>query len=125
MDFVSNGSDTAIGDAVADMVRTRISEGQNVTVVERGRIRQVTDEQNLQLWDRIDPATAVKLGRMLGAEKMVFGAVNRLADKFVISVREIDVETGVVDGQREVTCRPCVAADLQEAVIVLKGALVK
>jgi WD40 repeat protein len=125
MDIDVNGSEPGTGRAVADMVRTRVGEGRNVRIVERAHMEQTIREQNFHLSDRVDPSTAVTLGRMLGASKMLFGDVSKLDAKFVINVRVVDVETGVVDGEREVTCQPCIASDLQEAVIVLKSVLVK
>jgi hypothetical protein len=88
-------------------------------------MESVLQEQDFQYSDRVDASTAVKIGRMLGAEKMVFGAVSKLDTRFTISVRAVDVETGAVDGGREVTCQPCSASDLEEAVITMKPFLVK
>jgi hypothetical protein len=125
LDFSTNGLATAIGRTVSDMVRTRVGEGQNVKIVERGQMEQVMREQNFQNSDRVDAAVAVRLGRLLGAAKMVFGSVSKLDTRLTINVRMVDVETGVVDGEREITCEPCVASGLQEAVIRLKNVLVK
>jgi WD40 repeat protein len=124
MDFDGNGSEPGAGRAVADLIRTRLGEGQNVKIVERARMEQIMKEQNFQYSDRVDATTAVGLGRMLGAGKMIFGSLSRLDTRFTINVRMVDVETGVVDGEREVTCQPCSVSDLQEAVIVLKRVLV-
>jgi WD40 repeat protein len=126
MDFDANGStEPGTTRAVADMVRTQIGEGKNVRIVERAGMEKIMKEQNFSVLDRVDPATAIRLGRLLGAGKMVFGSVSRLDTQYVISVRMVDVETGVIDGERAVSCKPCGASDLQEAIIVLKPVLVK
>jgi hypothetical protein len=126
MDFDAYGSmDPGIRGAVADMVRARIGDGKNVKIVERAGMEKIMKEQNFSVSDRVDPATAIRLGRLLGAGKMVFGSVSKLDTQYVISVRMVDVETGVIDGERAVSCKPCGASDLQEAIIVLKPFLVK
>ncbi|HUI58494.1 MAG TPA: CsgG/HfaB family protein [Bryobacteraceae bacterium] len=126
MDFAANGVDSDTGRAVADMIRTRIGEGQNVRLVERSEIDRVIKEQNFQASDRVDPETAGRLGRILGASKLVLGNVSKTDTRFTISVRLVDTETGAIEGGvREITCEPCSAAGLQEAVIRLKPVLVK
>jgi hypothetical protein len=125
MDFDANGADAQIGRAVSDMVRTRIGEGENVKIVERAQIDRIIKEQDFQISDRVDPATAVRLGRMLGAGKIIFGSVSKLDTRFTINVRSVDIETGAVDGEREITCEPCGVSGLQEAVVRLKPVLVR
>ena len=124
-DFAVNGTDVSNGRATAEMVRARIGDGQNVRVVERAQVEKIFREQNLQMSDRIDMHTAVKLGQMLGAAKMILGSVGQLGSTITIDVRSVDVVTGVIDGEREVLCQQCGPSDLPEAVTVLKSVLVK
>jgi hypothetical protein len=126
IDFEANGS-TKVGvtRAVADMVRTLIGEASNVKIVERAGMERIMKEQNFSVSDRVDSATAIRLGRLLGAGKIVFGSVSRLDTQFLVNVRMVDVETGVIDGERAVSCKPCGVSDLEEAIIVLRPVLVK
>jgi hypothetical protein len=125
LDFAANGLERPTGRAVAEMVRTRIGEGRNVTLVERELVDKIIKEQNLQISDRVDPPTAVKLGKMLGAQKLVLGSVSRLDSRLTLNVHVVDVRSGVVDGTREITCDPCKISMLQEAVTRLTPVLVK
>ncbi len=66
-------------------------------IVERERIRWLLDEHEMQSDPSlIDQATAVRAGRLLGAQTVIFGSfiVNR-AD-LLISARLVDVETGEI-----------------------------
>jgi WD40 repeat protein len=125
MDFETNLIDREVGRAVADFLRNRINGVPNVTVVERRQWDQLIKEQNLQFSDRIDPDTAVRLGRGFGVGKMIFGSVSKLGSTYTINVRLIDVETQKNDGEREVICQRCTSEDLPEAVAVLKTALIR
>jgi WD40 repeat protein len=124
-DLSVNNTDPAYGRAVADMVRARAGEAQNVRVVERAQIERVFREQNIDMSDRIDQKTAVKLGQMLGAAKMMLGSISQFGSNFTINVHVVSVETGVIDGEREVLCQGCGASDLPEAAIVLRSVLVR
>jgi WD40 repeat protein len=125
LDFAAFHLDEATGRAVADLVRVRIGEGENVRLVERGRFDAIMSEQAVSNSDRFDTATAVRLGRLLGAAKLVVGSVSKLDTRLTITVRMIDTETGAIDGQREISCEPCGVPALQEAVVRLQRVLVK
>lgn len=123
--FETNNLDGGIGRSVADMVRTRIGEGRNVIIVERDRMEQILKEQNFGVSDRVDPQSAVRLGRLLGVRKVVFGSVGRLGEQYLVHIRAVDVETGEIDGAREAICEPCEPSDLQETIVVMKPVLVR
>ena len=124
MDFDTALADKELGRAVAELLRNRISGAEKVKLVERGKFENLLKEQNIQFSDRIDADKAVKLGRMLGAQKMIFGEVSRFDTTYTIDVRLVDVQTGRQDGVREVICQRCGQVDLPGAVAVLKTALV-
>ncbi len=64
------------------------------TLLERLRIDEIFEEQDLDP-GRIDQATAVKIGKMLGAHGVILGAVtNYIAGKVGLSVRLVSVEKG-------------------------------
>lgn len=125
IDLETNGADAALGRAVADQIRNRVNGAPNVEVIERRQWTKVIDEQNIQVSDRFDPLTAVRLGRALGVQKLLFGSLSRLDSTFTINLRVIDVETLRNEGEREVACLRCTLEDLPGAVAVLKTALVK
>src|SRR5437667_12850362 len=52
----------------AQMVTTDLAGNDAITVVERARMNEIVDELNLQQSNKIDPATAAKVGKLLGAK---------------------------------------------------------
>jgi len=79
---------------IADMLVTELAGNPRIRVVERDQLQKLLDEQNLSRTDNIDPATAVKLGRVLGAGHMIFGTyVTDFKNNMRLDVRAVDVET--------------------------------
>jgi len=108
---------------LSEMIRNRVSGTPNVDLVERERMERILKEQDFQLSERSDAATAIRLGRVLNAQKALFGSVSRLGTSYLISVSLVDVETARTDGIREVLCQRCSLDDLPEVVAILRPAL--
>lgn len=81
---------------LADMLITDLAETEGVTVVERDRLQAVLAEINLGKSKFIDPATAQRLGKGLGATHIMTGAYQFSGAKVRIDARAIDVATGAV-----------------------------
>jgi tetratricopeptide (TPR) repeat protein len=64
-----------LGTALAEMVVSDLSQVDRVTVLERLRVRLLLDEMRMSEDGYVDPATAVRSGRLLGAERVVQGNV--------------------------------------------------
>ncbi len=69
------------GAGVADMITTELlneaERWRTFRVVERDRLFEVLAEQDLAAGGRIDPATAARVGRILGADLLLTGGVTR------------------------------------------------
>lgn len=123
-DFIDNLSylyqaEAVAGNAVADEFVLQLMM-MNFDVVERFRLQSVMKEQDLGASGRIDPATAKKIGKLVGADVILTGTVTQytphrrdimyvddgyggkrqemyLVDAEIgLSVRMFDVETGVI-----------------------------
>jgi TolB-like protein len=80
---------------LADMLITEMSKIKGLKVVERQRIQSIIDELNLSETDLVDNASTQKMGKLLGAQVMLFGGFSNLfKDKFRIDVRIVRTETG-------------------------------
>jgi curli biogenesis system outer membrane secretion channel CsgG len=91
-----------------DMLSTALFRTGRFDLVERKNIEKVIQEQKFQQSGMIDTATALKMGKLLGARAVVTGAVTEIgvsAVSFIadittvrvsIDVRVIDVETGKI-----------------------------
>lgn len=98
MDFDTIGvgqSHAELGRAVCENLRTDLIKTGKYIVIERNALVKLFKEQELQFSGAIDQDTAVKIGKMTGAQMLVLGSVTKIAETFTINVRFIDIETGV------------------------------
>ncbi|HET6763731.1 MAG TPA: caspase family protein, partial [Longimicrobiaceae bacterium] len=96
---------SSLGKGLAAMLTTEMSRNPRVQMVERDRIRALLDEQRLTLSGAADAATAVRVGRLLGARYMLMGSYADVYGQLRIDVRVVDVETGALRRAQEVTDR--------------------
>lgn len=65
-----------LGTALAEMVVSDLSQVDRIAVLERLRVRLLLDEMRLAEEGYVDPATAARTGRLLGAERVVQGNID-------------------------------------------------
>jgi tetratricopeptide (TPR) repeat protein/TolB-like protein len=92
-----------LGWSFADAVLTRLGRDPAVRVVEREFLESILAEMKLQAGGAVDPATAVRAGRLIGARRFVFGSLDRLGSTVVARARIVNVEGGDVLGVAEAT----------------------
>ncbi len=66
------------GQAAQDMLVTELVKKGKYRVMEREQLEAILQEKNLSLSGDIDPKTAVKLGKMIGVEYLIAGAVTEM-----------------------------------------------
>jgi|SRR5690554_210073 len=64
-----------IGQGAADMLTTGLVSGTNLEVFERARLNSILEEQNFGQSGRVDPSTAAQIGKIIGVDYIVTGAV--------------------------------------------------
>ena len=91
---LSNRVDYApLSKGIADMLVVSLRSNCQIRVVEREQLQRILDEQNIPA-DRVDAATRVKIGKLLGAQHMIMGAfVVDLRDQMAITASAVNVET--------------------------------
>lgn len=115
--MVDNATYAPLSKGMAEMLITELAQNGGVRVVERDRIQTLLEEQNLQGSDRVDKATAVKLGKILGARHMLMGSfVVDPRQNMRIDVRAVNTETSAIDYVQTVSGK---ADKLLELVIEL------
>lgn len=72
-------------------------------MAERDQIRQLVVGQGLALSGMVKAATAIQVGRLLGAHYMLFGSYTDVMSCLRIDVRVVEVETGRLRQAKEVT----------------------
>lgn len=94
---------STLGAGLAMMLTTEMMRNPRTAMVERDQIKQLVAEQGLALSGMIDPATAIEVGKLVGAEYMLFGTYTDVMSRLRIDVRVVEVETGRLRQAREIT----------------------
>ncbi|MCA9553768.1 MAG: hypothetical protein KC933_27250, partial [Myxococcales bacterium] len=81
---------------LAQMLISDLPAGDAYTLVERDRLQDVLDELELSKSVKVDPATAQKVGKLLGARYLVLGGYFDLMGTLRVDARVVRVETGEV-----------------------------
>ncbi|HMG75025.1 MAG TPA: FlgO family outer membrane protein [Pyrinomonadaceae bacterium] len=90
------GNVTNFGRFLSEELITRLYLTKKFKVIERQQLNKIIAEQKLSLTGVVDPASAQKLGRVLGVDSIVFGSVSDLVKTLRINARLIGTETGEV-----------------------------
>jgi TolB-like protein len=86
-----------LGKGIADLLIGDMASNPSMRVVERDRIQAILQEQELVRSKSIDPQTAVKLGKLLGAAYLVTGGfMSDGKGTLLVTSRVISVETGAI-----------------------------
>lgn len=104
--FDNNTGDTEydhLGRGMAAMMTTDLSSVDDIQMVERERLADVTHEIDLQHSSYFDSTTAVKVGRLAGAQYIVTGSLATVKPQMRIDTRVIRVETGAIVKTAKVT----------------------
>ncbi len=99
--FATSGRDSTLvplSYALADLVATDLSRSAQVSIVERARLGEVLRELDLSKSGRVDSASAPRVGRLVSAERLIFGSVDPMTDgrNIRLGARIGDVASGSV-----------------------------
>lgn len=98
LDFQQNGSfsNQDVGKIVAEWFTTSLVETGRFEVIERRLLQQILQEQKMGASGLMDPASASRLGKVLGVKTIVTGTVQSYDRTYELNVRLINVETGAI-----------------------------
>ena len=99
-----SGGKASVGEAIRETVTSDLKTLGGVRVVERAQLDRVLGEQHLQATD-VDPATAARVGKLLGATLIAVGAYQQSASDVRLTARFVQVETGEIVGTAKVDGR--------------------
>lgn len=83
---------------LAEMLITELAGNPGIRVVERARLQEALSEQDLAAGGRVDPSTAARIGKVLGARHLLLGSFvvdGRQAMR--MDVRAINTETAELE----------------------------
>lgn len=81
---------------VQEDVESLLVESGQFSVVERAKLGTILEEIQLGQTGAIDPATAQKAGKLLGAEIILTGTLAATGDQWNVNLRLMSTETGLV-----------------------------
>jgi TolB-like protein len=102
MDFTNNSITRredyqGLSKGLPSIMINRLTGGTDLQVIERERIEWLLKELKLQKQkDKVDQSTAVRTGKLLGANAVVFGSFIATEEQMSITARVVKVETGEV-----------------------------
>ena len=102
-----------LGNSATDIIVTELQKTGQFILVEREKVQRILDEQRFQASDLVEPATVAKVGRLLGVNAIVTGAVTQFGQReegveaivyqrrsqiaeCTVDIRIVDVETGEI-----------------------------
>lgn len=91
----------ALGRGIAEMLITDLSGLARIRLVERSRLNDLIQEQEFSRSDHSDPATALRMGRMLAAEYIVAGSFVKVDPQLRVDGRVIGTESGEIHAAAE------------------------
>jgi len=109
---------------LTSFLRSQMAQTNFYTIVERQYIQKILKEQGLQQLDIFNQDTAVHLGKLVGAKKVLLGEVGQIGQTYTLTFRLVDVETGVVDKTASKACK-CAKDELVNVISELAAQLGK
>ncbi|MGH7966831.1 MAG: CsgG/HfaB family protein [Candidatus Binatia bacterium] len=89
--------------ALASLLLADLQNSKNLRIVDRRQLAEVLREQRLSASDLSDPATRLRVGRIVGASFFIFGTYTILGDTAILVARMDNVETSQVVKAEQVT----------------------
>jgi hypothetical protein len=89
-------ADVAMGSLLASRVAAYVETVPGYRVVERQALVNVLEELNLGSSELADEPTRLRLGNVIGARQMVFGAFQEFGGVLRVDLRRVDVASGKI-----------------------------
>lgn len=91
--FDASGEAAKFKESVTNEMVNELVNLRRFKVIERSAIDKIISEQKMQAAGAVDDRTAVKLGKIAGADALVIGSITVAGNGIKISARLVDVET--------------------------------
>lgn len=75
------GTDVDVGKGICDLLVKYLVKDGSYTVVERRALDKLLAEQNFSTSDRANPATAAKIGKILGLDAIIVGSITQFGNE--------------------------------------------
>jgi TolB-like protein len=136
MDFSvlsSNPDYTYWGKGFAEFLSVELSDIPGIVLVDRSKRNDIMKEQAFSLSGMADETSAVELGQLLSAQYLVSGEIFDMMGDLVVTVKLVNVETGLVDSSAKADGPPknykqiisALSASLAEEIVPKEAARVE
>jgi TolB-like protein len=79
-----------------DRLRTELVGTGQLTIIERGKMEEVLEEQSFQQTGCVSSECAVEVGKLLGVEQIVTGNISKVGTLFSVTARVVSVQSGEI-----------------------------
>lgn len=94
--LVKKGTPSVLSEAIDDQLLNILVNQRRFDLVERVQLDQILQEHKLSQSPIVDPATAIRLGKLINAEGTLIGTVVEQPHALEVLIRFVDVETSQI-----------------------------
>jgi TolB-like protein len=97
LDFSGDGLTEQALRALTNHFRGNLVELKRFTILDRGKMSEILEEQGFQLSGCTSSECAVEVGKILNVQKMVAGNIGKVGGTYTINISFIDVESSRIE----------------------------
>ncbi len=75
------GTNVDVGKGIADLLVTDLVKDGSFSIIERKALDKIMAEQNFSNSERADPASAAKIGKLLGVDAILVGSITQFGNE--------------------------------------------
>lgn len=95
-----------VGKGMAEILINDLAQNSNVQIVERERVQALLVEQNLVKSGAVSPETAIRVGKIIGAQYMITGGfMSDGRGNFVLTARTINVQSSAIGNPTRINAK--------------------
>jgi len=122
--FGYNNVDSSLARSATIMLENQLFQSPHVRLLERNQIDKILSELNLQQ-SGLTVSKAIEIGKLVEAELILLGSVDKLDNELHITARLVDVNSGQIVGIREISCTNASASNISDMTKRLAPAIAK
>jgi tetratricopeptide (TPR) repeat protein/TolB-like protein len=85
-----------LGGCAAETLATKLTSIPELVIVQRTQISRILDEQDFQKLDLVDSKSTAKVGKILGAQRIVIGSYAVDGDSVLFNIHVVDVQSAEI-----------------------------
>ena len=96
IEFEAKGISQIEASALSDELEMHLTNRGGYTLVERGKVEEVLQEQGFQQTGCTSDECAVEVGMLLSVQNIVIGSISKVGSTYSVNAKIVDVETGEI-----------------------------